>query len=121
MLLGGSLNPDYFTDRVNLFVALAPVGSIANCPEEGIRHAAAHIKEIETLVVDVLKIYNWVGPKPNLVRGAVFLCDMPFIRKACDEIINMLFTAGIDDPKAAETLISNEPSGASWKTFAYYG
>ena len=32
----------------------------------------------------------------------------------------MMHNESVDDPKAAETFMSNEPAGASWRTFTYY-
>jgi hypothetical protein len=40
MFLGASLNPDYFKEKINLYIALAPVASTANIPNHVIRAAA---------------------------------------------------------------------------------
>jgi len=44
MFLGASLNPDYFKEKVNLFIALAPVASTANISSPIARGLAPHIK-----------------------------------------------------------------------------
>ena len=59
--LGASLMPDYFTDRVNLFVALAPVASTANIPTPYLRKFADHINEVELAIV-AAKFYNMFPP-----------------------------------------------------------
>jgi len=118
--LGGSLKPDYFAERINLSVLLAPVGSTANIPSPGIRTASKFFKLIQFALVEKAKYYNWFAPMPTLMEGVLFACDMPLLKKACFEVLGMLHNQGVDDPKAAETFLSNEPAGASWRTFAYY-
>ena len=118
--MGGSLQPDYFAERINLSVLLAPVGSTANIPSPGIRLAAKFLKVLEYAIVEKAKHYNWFPPVPTVMEGLIFACDMPLLKKACFEVLGMLNNQSVDDPKAAETFLSNEPSGASWRTFAYY-
>jgi hypothetical protein len=118
--LGGSLKPDYFAERINLSVLLAPVGSTANIPSSAIRLAAKFIKVIELALVDKAKYYNWFAPMPTMVEGLLFACDMPLLKKVCFEVLSMMHNESVDDPKAAETFMSNEPAGASWRTFTYY-
>jgi len=48
---------------------------------------------------------------PNLMEGVLFACDMPLLKKACFEVLGMLNNQQVDDPKAAETFLSNEPAG----------
>jgi len=105
---------------VNLSVLLAPVGSTANIPSPGIRLASKFFKVIQYELVEKHNYYNWFAPMPTLMEGVLFACDLPEVKKACFEVLGMLHHEGVDDPKAAETFMSNEPAGASWRTFAYY-
>ena len=61
MFLGASLNPSYFKEKINLYIALAPVATTANM---GKTWLTDRIKLIEFVVVDVLKYYNWFAPMP---------------------------------------------------------
>jgi len=51
MFLGASLNPDYFKEKINLYIALAPVASTANIPNHMIRAAAKMISVLEWVIV----------------------------------------------------------------------
>lgn len=120
MFLGASLKPDYFAEKINLFLALAPVASTANIPSPEIREAAKFIKEIELALVHEGKYYNWFAPMPTLMEGFEFACDMPLLKSVCKKMAGIMNHDGVDDPKAAMTFLSNEPAGASYRTFVYY-
>jgi len=49
MFLGASLNPDYFNEKVNLFVALGPVLSLNNIKVPQLRAISKDWKEIDYL------------------------------------------------------------------------
>ena len=51
MFLGASLNPEYFTKRINLFIALAPVSTTANISNKAIVESAKHINLLEFAIV----------------------------------------------------------------------
>ena len=59
MFLGAALKPDYFKEKVNLFVALAPVASTAHITIPEMVWGANHINEVVVSLVDVGKFYNW--------------------------------------------------------------
>ena len=117
MFLGASLNPDYFKEKVNLFIALAPVGSTASLGKSFI---GDHIKLIEFFVVDVLEYYNWFAPMPKAVALVSFVCDV--VPSACvfvkSKILHLNMT--VDNLERFDVFISNEPSGQSYRTFMYY-
>jgi lysosomal acid lipase/cholesteryl ester hydrolase len=87
--LGASLLPEYFTSKVNLFVGLAPVATTANIPSKPIREAAKYIKVIELALMEA-KIYNLFPPMPLPMEGALFVCDMPYLKNVCKSILGML-------------------------------
>ena len=115
MFLGASLNPSYFREKVNLFVALAPVATTANM---GRSLVTDHIKLIEFIVVDVLKYYNWFAPMPQAVALVDFVCDTaPFI---CNFFKKFIVHSDVDNLSRFDVFLSNEPSGQSYRTFVYY-
>jgi|LauGreDrversion4_2_1035121.scaffolds.fasta_scaffold395444_2 hypothetical protein len=115
MFLAGSLMPDYFADKINLFVALAPAAATMHMPSLPIKLMAWLIKPLELLLVGGLHYWNWFAPVPTVLEGVLFLCDMPIFGFICKEFTKILHHEGVDDPKAAETFMSNEPSGASYR------
>lgn len=66
--LGASLMPDYYTEKINLFMALAPVASTANIPTKYLRESAHFIKEIELALMQ-LELYNLFPPMPDALRA----------------------------------------------------
>lgn len=52
--MGASLLPDFYAEKVNLFMALAPVASTANIPIWYVRYLAHNIGLVEFFVVNVL-------------------------------------------------------------------
>lgn len=117
--LGASLTPDYFTDRVNLFVGLAPVASTANIPTLYLREAATYNKIIEMALMD-LGLYNLFPPVPDALMAEDLACSIPYMKEVCKHIYGLFHNEGVDDPQAGQTFLSHEPSGQSWRTFIYY-
>ena len=64
MFLAGSLNPEYFNAKVNLFVALGPVTSLNNVKVPALRALAPKWREVEYLALHFgaynLLDFNWL-------------------------------------------------------------
>ena len=75
MFLGASLNPEYFTEKINLFIALAPVASTANISNPLIVEAASKIKILELAIVRHFGYYNWFAPMPMADEAIDLVCD----------------------------------------------
>ena len=110
MFLGASLNPDYFTSKINLFVALAPVSSTANISNKYIVEAANRLHIIEAAVVYGLHYYNWFAPMP-MADGAIdVVCGI--VPEACNAVgKHLLHNDGVDNAARFDVFMSNEPSG----------
>lgn len=110
MFIGASLNPSYFKEKINLYIALAPVASTANIPNKWIRIAAKMIKVLEYIIVGKLNYYNWFAPMPVVTDAVGTFCSI--IPGVCDWFIKHLFNhEGVDEGKRFPMFISNEPSG----------
>ena len=62
MFLGASLNPDYFKEKINLFIALAPVANTAGIDAPLGKLLAPHVNLFQHISVGLLGIYNWFQP-----------------------------------------------------------
>ena len=51
MFLGSSLNPEYFAEKVNLFVALGPVTSLNNIKVPALRALSHDWRQVEYLAL----------------------------------------------------------------------
>ena len=120
MFLGASLDPAYFTEKINLFIALAPVATTAHISNKALVEAAKRIHVLEAAIVYGLKYYNWFAPMP-MADGAIdVICDM--IPDVCKFFGKLLHDKdGVDNPGRFDVFMSNEPSGQSYRTFVYYG
>ena len=67
MFLAGSLDPSYFKQKVNLFVALAPVGTTASISNPLLKFSSDHINLFIDTIVNEMKLYNWF---PNFEEGS---------------------------------------------------
>ena len=119
MFLGASLDPEYFSKRINLFIALAPVATTANISNKYIVEAAHNIKLLEVALIHGLHYYNWFAPMP-LADGAIdAVCDM--IPEACKAVGHHIHNKdGVDNAGRFDVFMSQEPSGTSYRTFVYY-
>lgn len=93
--MGGSLNPNFFKNHINVAVMTGPVACTANIPNKYIRFAAAHIKEIQFLLVRVLKMYNTWAPMPLASEGLAVFCH--FYSDLCKTLYGMLHNDGVDN------------------------
>ena len=62
MFLGASLNPDYFNQNVNLFVALAPVANTATIDSPFLLAIQPYFNTMKFIMVNLLGVYNWFNP-----------------------------------------------------------
>ena len=106
MFLGASLNPSYFTEKINLYIAMAPVATTAYM---GGSWLTSHLRLIEFVVVDVLKYYNWFAPMPQAVELVDVICDT--LPSVCLFIKNKLIHNDVDNLERFDVFLSNEPSG----------
>jgi len=60
MFLGASLNPEYFNEKVNLFVALGPVTMLNNIEVPALRVLSKDWREVEYLALK-LGAYDLFG------------------------------------------------------------
>lgn len=82
---------------------------------------AKHIKLLEFALVH-LHIYNLFPYPDKLIHLGETACTAwysPF-GGICKDVMKIMGHDGVDDPWAGANFLSWEPSGDSWRTFAYY-
>ena len=115
MFLGSSLLPDYFSKKVNLYVALAPNISTV---QMGKSFLTEHLRILQLLVVDILQYYNWFAPMPAAVELVVTACDI--VPGVCNWLKQRFIHSTTDSFERFDVFLSNEPSGAGYRTWIYY-
>lgn len=119
MFLGASLDPDYFSKRVNLFVALAPVTSLVNCKVKAF-HASANIwRELEYLVhkFRVFDMFNFTWLEESALQLA---CNE--LQDFCYDFVHQ-FSGGndqIDNMERWDVLLKDYPAGNGYQNLVYY-
>lgn len=119
MFMAGALMPEYFQPKINVYAALAPVACTANIPSKLIKLAAKYIKEIE-LYMRYKNYYNWFAPMYVADEAVSVLCSLPYTKLVCKAFSKILHHEGVDNGARFDTMISNLPSGAGYRTFVYY-
>lgn len=117
-ILGASLMPEYYTSKINLSILLAPVGNTANIPIPYLREAAKYIREVQFALVHELNYANWFAPMPKGEEALAAFCGI--LPSICKNAASLMHHDGVDNGERFATFISNEPSGASYRTFVYY-
>merc|ERR1712060_589941 len=110
---------DYFKEKVNLFIALAPVASTANISSPIAKALAPHIKLLEIGLAKTLGYRNWFAPMPKAVHLVDSICG-GLMADVCKDFFKLLHHDGVDNFERFTVFMSNEPSGQSYRTFVYY-
>lgn len=118
--LGASLIPEYYTSKVNLFVALAPVATTQNVAAENLVTASNHINEIVAVAIDALHIYDFSPSVPLASETIDLLCFVPYLNSICKDFFNITQDR-VNDPVASQIMWSNMPAGSGWRVWVYYG
>ena len=115
----GSLMPEYFESKVNLFVALAPVVRFDLSMGKLEKLAAKESKYIERLI-KIAHLYNWL-PQSKIAHlfNPYFCSSLP---KVCTLLSGGVFgiTEGVDDKDRWDVLMAHAPAGNGWRSMVHY-
>ena len=115
MFMGTSLMPDYFKEKVNLFVALAPPVFLKNKNVP----IAKYWKEIEFVLKNVVHWYDFVYlGKTNEILLASF-CSV--FKSICDKyLVERELIPEVDNMDRSIEMLSNFPSGSTYRATMFY-
>lgn len=119
MFLGASIDPEYFSKRVNLFVALAPVTSLVNCKVKAFHQQANFWRELEYLVYRfrVFDMFNFTWLEESALQ---LLCNE--LKGFCYDFVHQ-FSGGnndIDNMERWNVLLKDYPAGNGYQNLVYY-
>jgi hypothetical protein len=121
MFIALTMNYAYMKEKVNLFIALAPIARIDHTMSELLKLTAKFIVPIEWVVVDVLGLYdifppNWIEDKLMADFCTIFtpICNA-FMELFCD------LDPDVDNMDRTQTYLTHVPAGAGYRTFLHYG
>ena len=108
MFLGAALNPEYFKAKVNLFVALAPVGSTAHITGP-LKLVAKDIDNMIDVLVDQMGYYNWFHPMPEAIEALDAFCALA--SGLCEFVADHAVDPTVDNVPRFEAGAPSTPSG----------
>ena len=117
--LGASLFPDYFKQRINVSVLLAPVAKTTHITTKSIQDAAPFVYDVEK-TLKLLGIYNLLPPQPLGSKVFDTVCGIPILKAVCKDIEGLVMDREIMNIDRMPEFFSFMPSGAGYRTFVYY-
>ena len=119
MFLAGALDPEYFQDKINLFIALAPCPTTANMP---IGWAEKNQDKLEYILVDLLGYYSWFYPMPRLALIFEFIVDLlqSFAPEVAQNIKNKLVNSEVNNVDRFDMMMMHFPAGQSYRAMLWY-
>lgn len=121
-MAGASLIPDFYKEKVNLAVLLAPPASMKNNRVGFLNLLSLKInRQIIVALLETIHMYNLL-PYNFLNTGvATLVCNL-FDGKLCDLLMSLFADEDptIDYTDRYDVYMSNLPSGAGYKNFLHY-
>ena len=119
--IGSSMLPEYFAEKVNVFIALAPVARLTNTMSSFFRLLAFDVSFVEHVLVDDFGIYgpftlSWVEQ-----WAVAQFCES--YSTACGAFIELIadLDPSRDNFARAKSFLTHMPSGAGYRNLVHYG
>jgi len=123
-MAGGTLNPEFYNEKLNLGVLLAPVAGWSNQSNKILRfESQPEMVKLLTGLLDTLHLWD-IFPKNFLTQDArMFFCSY-FGNKMCDLILHFFVDADpsvdITTPDRYSMALSNMPGGSGVNNYVHY-
>lgn len=102
--------PDYWEDKMSLFVALAPVSQISHTTNPMFKYLSYAVNEVVD-AADLLRIYEVLGPDAALATKALCSIAVKFCKLAEDFLIT--HDSSYDNTDRFQVYMGHFPAGAS--------
>jgi len=120
MFIGLTMNNAYFKEKVNVFIALAPVARLDHTMSELLKLTASSVNIIEDVVVDTFHYYDFFPP--NWAQDVIteMFCDL--LLGICEDFLALFadLDPSVDNMDRINTYLTHVPSGAGYKSFVHY-
>lgn len=115
------MNYTYFKEKVNIFVALAPIARLDHTMSNLLKLIASELDFIEYLVVDVLGYYDMFPPGFLDNELTALFCSM--IEPVCDAFLELFcdLDTDVDNMDRMSSYLTHIPAGAGYMDFVHYG
>eukprot|EP00347_Sterkiella_histriomuscorum_P016715 403352128 len=122
MFIGASMDNDYFKDRINLFVSLAPITRIGHPQSTLLKLMAEDVDQIAHFLIDDFGMYDMFAPSWLSDDVTIALCETELGSKICNGFFE-LFTdldTSVDNLSRVKSFLTHLPSGAGYRNFIHY-
>ena len=114
--------PQYFADKVNLFVALAPVVRLDHSPNR----ALVWLSQFESYIVWIIRFFNWYNildlPPAMRFLASEFCVTLPTVCVYLDEKVDLFsFGNSIENLDRLGEHYMYDPAGSGWKQHSHFG
>lgn len=119
MFMAASLDPDYFSEKVNLFVALGPVTNLSNVKVPALRALSKDWREVEYLALKA-GVYNLLDFGWYEETGIQLFCDA--LPVACDDLVAYMADSNpeVDNMDRFDVFLKDFPAGNGYGNLVYY-
>lgn len=113
------MNPDYYAEKINLFVALAPVASTHNLQVDALQSIAPYWRPIQ-FAAEKLGVYNIIGMNWWEEETTLLFCAM--FDGVCEGMISAVADAdpSVDNMSRLDVFMSNFPAGSSYQDLVMF-
>ncbi|TNV78929.1 hypothetical protein FGO68_gene5820 [Halteria grandinella] len=120
MFIGLSMLPEYYAEKMNLFVALAPVASLNHTMSTALKIMAANVDQVEHYLIDTLGMYNVFPPNYYTQWETAELCST--MASFCSEFLTLIadLDPSVDNLNRTMTYLTHFPSGAGYRNLVHY-
>ena len=123
MFVAASLNPDYFAEKVNLFVALGPIAKVSHSQpfSKNLDSTARRWREIQWLIKS-LGAYNLIDAKVGQEEAVHLFCDSPIGRTLCQYLIEGISgeTPEVNNWDRFDIFMKDYPAGQGYQALIAY-
>ena len=120
MFIGASMMPDYFNNKVDLFIALAPIVRLDHSTNTAMVAASQIVDPLST-IIETLGIHNLV-PRTAVITDLMgYVCKLsPHLCVALEEGF-FDWNSEIDNANRYPDKEAHSPSGSGWRNIVHYG
>ena len=120
MFIGLTMKFDYFKEKVNLFVALAPVARLDHTLSPLFKELAKFEKELTYIMLNELGMYDVFPPNFRSEAKSALMCERNVTY--CEWVLTLYadLDPTVDNWDRSASFKTHTPSGAGWKNFDQY-
>ena len=120
MFVALSMNYQYFAERINLFIAEAPVAKTFNTKSKLLKELSKFSNLIEDILVDDFGLYNFVMPNWWESEAMALFCSHYI--DICDSFFELTADedTSVDNMGRIKTLMTHFPAGSGYRCVVHY-